>query len=131
MNKLYGTLLAVALLGFVSSADARRRCGSCEPRVATCTKRCEPCAIKPSPCNPPKVTEKRWIVQEPCRKMICVEGVCDHEVVQRCTTTESKKCVSGCRVNCAGAVNPEDRDSSGSQANQAGSEEEAEEQIIS
>ncbi len=106
MKNLYSALIALAILGAVSTMDARCRRGACAPKVTSCN-RCE--QPKPSPCEAPKVTERCWIVQEPCRKMICVDGTCDHKVTERCVTTQSKKCIGGCKAFCANAANPADR----------------------
>jgi hypothetical protein len=129
MNKL-SLLLAVAILGVVATAEARHCRRGCAPRVACapCKERCvQP---KPSPCAEPQVTEKRWIVQEPCRKLICVEGTCDHEVVERCVTTQSKNCVSPCRVSCPNAVDQENQGGAAFEGTAATSADAAREVVI-
>ena len=99
MKKLLVALLALGVLSFAPTAEAgrNRRSGNCAP----CKKE-KPCA---SPCAAPKreVKVRKWIVQEPCKRMVCLPGTCDHEVCETTTveTTESKKCIGGCKVQCS------------------------------
>ena len=110
MNKFHSLLITLSVLGAFGIAEAGRcnkaRCNKSKP---VCEKREKCVQPEASACPQNEVTEECSYVDEPCRKMICVEGTCPHKIVKRCTTTYSKRCDGPCRVSCEAAVSPENR----------------------
>lgn len=100
MNKLYSLLIALLAIGFVASVDARRcRSGRCG-KTPACKKNVACPQPAPAACPAAEETVEVTQVMEPCRKLICVQGECPHEVRKVCKTTYSKQCVGPCVTDC-------------------------------